>query len=79
MSNKYALSSIAYKLSSVKGNRFISEDTVYRWVKSGALKAERAPYNQRGCGKYHLLVDKSDLSEFLCEKGYDVESLFPNN
>lgn len=76
MSQQYNLSTIAYKLSSANGNRFVTEDAVYQWVRSGALKATRAPYNRSGCGKYHLLVEEADLVGFLRSKGYDVDSVF---
>ena len=78
MCKMYALSSIAHKLSLGRTSRPVSEDSVYQWVRAGILKAERASYEQRGCGKYHLLVKESHLIEVLRDKGYDVEALFPN-
>ncbi|GFN31664.1 hypothetical protein PCURB6_19240 [Paenibacillus curdlanolyticus] len=45
MERYYTLSSISRKLSASNKSQFVTEDTVWKWVKQGILKAERVPDN----------------------------------
>ncbi|MMZ67799.1 hypothetical protein D1872_304220 [compost metagenome] len=73
----YTLATIARKLSASNHGRFVTEDSVYQWVKTGQLQVQRIPYNERGFGKYPYAVEEAHLIDVLREKGFDVVSLFP--
>ncbi|SFB60256.1 hypothetical protein SAMN05216312_116106 [Cohnella sp. OV330] len=78
MERMYTLATIAHKLSASNRGRFVSEDTVMSWVRSGTLKAERVPNNKRGYGRYPYLVEEAHLVKVLQEKGYDITLIVPN-
>ncbi|RNB72196.1 hypothetical protein [Brevibacillus panacihumi] len=75
----YTLATIARKLSASNHGRFVTEDSVYQWVKTGQLQVQRIPYNERGFGKYPYAVEEAHLIDVLREKGFDVVSLFPTS
>ncbi|WP_195575459.1 hypothetical protein [Paenibacillus sp. 1001270B_150601_E10] len=75
----YTLATIARKLSASNRGQFVSEDSVYQWVKSGQLRVQRIPYNERGYGKYPYEVEEDHLIDVLHNKGFDVASLFPKS
>lgn len=77
MAKMYTLSSIARKLSVSNRGGFVSEDAVWSWVKNGTIKAERVTDKVQNWGKHPYWVEESHLKEVLCEKGFDVDSLFP--
>ncbi|WP_164684886.1 hypothetical protein [Brevibacillus reuszeri] len=78
MEKLYTLATIAQKLSASNRGRFVSEDTVMSWVRSGTLKAERVPHNMRGYGRYPYLVEEAHLVKVLQEKGYDTALIVLN-
>lgn len=78
MEKLYTLATIAHKLSASNRGRFVSEDTVMSWVRSGTLQAERVPSNKRGYGRYPYLVKETHLIEVLQEKGYDTTLIVSN-
>lgn len=78
MERFYTLATIAHKLSATNRGRFVSEDTVMSWVRSGTLQAERVPNNKRGHGRYPYLVEEAHLAKVLQDKGYDTTLIIPN-
>lgn len=76
MDNKYTLSAIARKLSKLKSGRFVTEDTVWSWVRNGELQVERVPSHVQAWGKYHYWTYKAHLKVVLRNKGYDSDYIF---
>lgn len=72
MEKLYTIATIAHKLSASNRGRFVSEETVMTWVRSGTLQACRVPNNKQGYGRYPYLVEESHLVEVLRDKGYDT-------
>ncbi|USG67358.1 hypothetical protein NDK47_08830 [Brevibacillus ruminantium] len=75
MERYYTLSTISRKLSASNKTQFVTEDTVWKWVKQGILKAERVPDNVVDWGKYPYWVEETQLQAVLQSMGYDI-SLF---
>ncbi len=46
MERLYTLVTIAHKLSASNRGRFVSQETVMAWIRSGTLQAERVPKNK---------------------------------
>lgn len=76
MDKYYTLSEIARKLSKMKSGRFLTEDSVWGWVRTGELQVERVPLHVQSWGKYPYWADEAHLRGVLESKGYDVESIF---
>lgn len=72
----YTLATIARKLSASNRGRFVTEDTVWSWVKDGSLYAEHVPVRVQNWGKYPFWVEEAHLKEALADKGFDVDALF---
>lgn len=76
MDNKYTLSVIARKLSKLQSGRFVTEETVWNWVRNGELEVERVPSHVQEWGKYPYLTDEAHLKVVLQGKGYNTDSIF---
>jgi hypothetical protein len=72
----YTLASVARKLSSSNRGHFVTEDTLWSWVKQGVLQAERVPKDVSNWGKYPYWAEESHWRAVLEAKGYDADSIF---
>lgn len=75
----YTLASVARKLSASNRGQFVTEDTLWSWVKQGLLQVERVPDHVQNWSKYPYWAAESHWKAVLEAKGYDADSIFTSD